>query len=159
MNVTAILEEYFILRRGMSISSVLGKDPTASRVPSCDFSGDMALLVDVGTCIQELPIEYRDVIRERWDVWLDLDDAHNAVVRWSSKAASSLDANKRGARKRARRQKKDYIDKVDDLTIQLRVIDRGRQYINAVSRLKADIEERDQKARAVYGDRAGFSWA
>ena len=157
MNVTATLQKYFLLRREMGGGGPLGRDPTSSRIPGSDFNGSIAILCDVGVCLACLSTAHRDIIYDRWELWLALDDAHNAVARWSSKAVSSLIANRRRARSHARAKKKDCVDKVDALTIQLRQIDNGRVYQAAIWQLKADIEERDQRARAVYGDRAGFS--
>jgi len=159
VNINAILRKYFILRQGIGGGGPLGRDPTSSRIPSSDFNSSIAVLCDVGVCLAALSDDHRGAIYDRWEVWFRLDDAHSDVASWSRKAVSSLIANRRGARKRARAKKKDCIEIVDDLTARLRAIDRNQRYITAVGRLKHDIEDRHNHAVDVFGDRAGFSGA
>jgi len=157
MNLNHLLSQYFLLRRSMTVSSPLGSDPTASRVPSSDFSGSIGLMCDVGMCLEQLSAGHRAAIIERWGLWLEREDVDALMCRWSDKALSAMRANRRGAEKRARKIERGHRNEARRLTSELFKADKAPTYVKAINALRVEVRARDLYARGVCGDSGGIS--
>ena len=156
LNVNHLLERYYTIRRDVPTSTPLGRDPTASRVPSSDFSASIGLLADVGSCLGRLKPRHQALIEERWEVWLAREDADEMVSEWSRKALSAMRANRRGPEKRARKLERQWTGHARGWTSDLFVFDRRPDYIEAIRLFRVEVRSRDLYARGCCGETAGI---
>ncbi|RLE28250.1 MAG: hypothetical protein DRJ65_00035 [Acidobacteria bacterium] len=157
MNTNHLLERYFTLRRDIPVSTPLGRDPTSSRVPSSDFSASVGLLADVGMCLARLSVQHQDTISERWAVWLAREDADEMVSQWSHKALSAMRANRKWARKRARRKARDWKFEARRMSSYVSRHDRDPIYIEAMRLFCVEVKARDLIALTCCGESGRFS--
>ena len=155
-NTNALLALYFTHRNDWPITSPIGSDPSASRCSGGSFGKTLALIVDVGVCLDTLTTEQQGAIAEKWSIFYQREDAENKAARSMSAALDALRSGDVDGHSRLMDDAKSEHERGGNLTADMRRTEKRRVYIEAMDVFRVEVQARDLYARAVCGDKAGI---
>ena len=155
-NATALLALYFAHRNDWPITSPLGSDPSASRCSGGSFGKMLALVIDVGTCLDALTEDQQSAIAEKWVLFYQRDDAENKASCMMSDALDALRSGDVDGHSRLIKRVTLEHSRGGTLSADMKRVEERKVYKDAMDAFRVEVRARDLYARAVCGDKVGI---